>query len=198
MRCNFFVKSINRSAGSNVVLSFDDGPHPEITPKILDILKKHKVQALFFVVGKNIDGNEKIIERIIAEGHGLGSHSFNHPNTMGFLSLSKVKAEIKKGHDELSKFLTKPGILFRPPVGVTNPNIAKAIVQLGLQSVGWSLRSFDTVSSKKEQILIRVLRKVNQGDIVLLHDSKENTLAILEDLIVALKEQKLVLTAKLD
>jgi len=197
IRCNFFIKSINHTVVPNVVLSFDDGPHPEITPRILDILKLHEVQALFFVIGKNIQGNEEIIERIVSEGHLIGSHSYNHPNLMGVLSVVKVREEIKRGHDELSRILKKPSLLFRPPVGVTNPNIARAIVQLNIQSVGWSLRSLDTVFTSKERILKRLLRKVKGGDIVLLHDTKEITLEMLEEFIVAIKQKKLVLKAKL-
>jgi len=195
IRSQFFLKSVLKTTENNVLLSFDDGPDPVNTPLILDILKEHGATALFFLIGKNVNGNEALVRRIHEEGHLLGSHSFSHDPKMGFWNMLKVTKDISAGHEGLLKIVPEAGNLYRPPFGVINPTIALAIGNCGLQSVGWTVRSFDTVKKDPHKLLNRLNRKINGSDIVLLHDTQTQTVSILDSLIVNLKKRELTLRA---
>ncbi len=194
----FFLNSILRTSAGNVLLSFDDGPDPVNTPLVLDILKKHNVTALFFLIGKKVKGNEALIRRIHEEGHLLGSHSYSHDPTMGFWSRERTTSDIADGHAELLKIIPQAGNLYRPPFGVTNPAIAYAIKTCGFQSVGWTVRSFDTIRKEPAKMLNSFKRSIKGSDIVLMHDTQPHTLSILDTLIVELKKRKLTLKAELN
>lgn len=194
----FFLRSVLTTTENNVLLSFDDGPDPVNTPLVLDILKKHGVKAMFFLIGKKIAGNEAILQRIHQEGHLLGSHSFSHDPKVGFWSWEKVTADIDNGHKELLKVIPDAGNRYRPPFGVTNPTIASAITHCGLQSIAWSVRSFDTAKKDPAWLLDRLKQKINGSDIVLMHDTQAHTVSILEPLILELKSRNLTLKAELN
>ncbi|WPR75902.1 polysaccharide deacetylase family protein [Algoriphagus sp. NG3] len=194
----FFLNSILTTSEGNVLLSFDDGPDPVNTPLILDILKKHNVTSVFFLIGKKVKGNEVLVRRIHEEGHLLGSHSFSHAPTMGFWNREKTTADIGDGHAELLKIIPQAGNLYRPPFGVTNPAIAYAIRKCGLQSVGWTVRSFDTIRKEPSEMLNRLKRSIKGSDIVLMHDTQPHTISILDPLILELKKRKLTLKAELN
>jgi len=166
---------------SKVQLTFDDGPHPEITPEILKILKKYNQKAVFFCIGKNIEKYPEIAKQIIAEGHTIGNHSFSHSYFFDFFGTKKVIEELEKTNRLIKNISGKDCQIFRPPYGVTNPNIAKAAKILNLQIVGWSVRSLDTVKNKKQ--VLKRLEKLKPGDIVLFHDTKSKTLEISEDFL---------------
>lgn len=197
LRCNFFIRSIHHTQNGNVLLSFDDGPHPELTPKILDILKAHNAKAAFFLIGKNAAKHTEIVKRIAAEGHILGSHTYNHTTAHTWQNAKKVVREIENGHREIEKIVPATPRYFRPPFGVTNPNIASALKLLELQSVGWSLRSFDTRTASETKLLRKLTAKVGSGQIVLLHDTQPETVAILPKLIAHIKSKKITLNAQL-
>ena len=198
IKSQFFLKSVLRTTEINVLLSFDDGPDPVNTPLVLDILKKHGVTAMFFLIGKKIAGNEALVQRIHAEGHLLGSHSYSHDPKIGFWFREKVLADIGNGHNALLKAIPNAGYWYRPPFGVTNPTIAAAINNCGLQSVAWSVRSFDTANKDPDRLLKKLKQNINGSDIVLLHDTQEHTVSILESLIVELKSRNLTLKAELN
>jgi peptidoglycan/xylan/chitin deacetylase (PgdA/CDA1 family) len=166
---------------SKIHLTFDDGPHPIITPQILEVLKSHNQKAIFFCIGKNIEQYPEIIKQIIEQGHEIGNHSYSHSIGFDFMSTKKVSTELEKTNDLIKQFTGKSNHLFRPPFGVTNPNIAKAVKQLGMKTIGWSIRSLDSVKSKP--VIMKRIQKANLGDIVLFHDTKEHTLEILEEFL---------------
>lgn len=198
LRAQFFVKSIVRTTENNVLLSFDDGPDPVNTPLVLDILKKHNIKAMFFLIGKKVKDNEAVVQRIQDEGHLLGSHSFSHDPKIGFWNRSQTTQDIEKGHRELLNIIPGAGNWYRPPFGVTNPAIAFALKTCGLQSVAWSLRSFDTMKKDPNKLLESLKGKIKGSDIVLLHDTQKITVSILEPLILDLKSKKLTLKAELN
>jgi peptidoglycan/xylan/chitin deacetylase (PgdA/CDA1 family) len=127
-----------------VALTFDDGP-TEFTPKFLDLLKENNVKATFFCIGKQIEKYPETFQRIIAEGHTIGNHTLSHCNNTGFLSTSKMVEEIEKCDEVMLKIGSLKTNLYRPPFGVTNPNIAKAIKKTHKKSIGWNVRSLDTI-----------------------------------------------------
>lgn len=191
---NYFLtaKNSNKNSKENIVsLTFDDGVNPEITPKVLDLLKKYNTKATFFCIGKNIEKYPKLAQRIVAEGHSIGNHTYNHSNKWGFLSTEKVLEEIKKNNEIIEQITGKQTKLFRPPFGVTNPHIAKATKQLNCEVIGWNVRSLDTVIKNEEKILNRITKKVKKGDVILLHDNSEKTVVVLEQLLYFLEKKKL-------
>ncbi len=184
---NFHLNSVN-SLNTNekkVLLTFDDGPHTN-TVKVLEVLKKHDAKALFFVIGKNIQGNEAILKQIVADGHQIGNHSFSHHNFIDLWSTKKVTEDFVACQKLIEQYQPNTK-LFRPPYGVTNPNIAKALKQLNLQSIGWNVRSYDTSIKDVEKIKQRVLSQLKPGAIILLHDRLDFMPDLLETLIPAIK-----------
>lgn len=186
---NFHLNSINRLNTNNksVLLTFDDGPHIN-TVKVLEVLKKHDVKAVFFIIGKNIVGNESILKQIVADGHQIGNHSFSHHNFIDLWSTKKVTEDFESCQQLIEQYQSQSK-LFRPPYGVTNPNIAKALKQLNLQSIGWNVRSYDTSIKDVKKIKQRVLSQLKPGAIILLHDRLDFMPDLLEALIPAIKEK---------
>lgn len=197
-RIGFFVRSIQKTSSGNVLLTFDDGPDPEKTPVILEILKRHGAKAQFFLIGKKISGQEHLVRQMVEEGHLIGSHSYNHTPWIGFFGKSRAKDEIWQAHKALLDLEPEAGRWFRPPFGVTNPHIASALNELNLRSVAWSVRSFDTVRKNPDKLAKKLIDQIKGSDIVLLHDTKAVTLEALEPLIVGLKKKNLTLKAELE
>jgi peptidoglycan/xylan/chitin deacetylase (PgdA/CDA1 family) len=187
---NFHLISINSLATTEkkLLLTFDDGPHNPNTTRVLEVLKKHDVKALFFIIGKNIEGNETILKQIVAEGHQLANHSYSHAFWFDVWRTKKVTDDLVACQQLINTYQTSPQ-LFRPPYGVTNPNIAKAVKTLKLQSVGWNIRSYDTSTNDIDKITQRILSQLKPGSIILLHDRLEFMPQLLEKLIPAIKEK---------
>jgi len=200
---NFYLTSTNSlydklipGNETSVCLTFDDGIHPEFTPRVLDILKKEQINAMFFIIGINIRGNEAILLRIKEEGHQIGNHSDTHDLWFDLKSSADMKKNILKMNERVGAIIGKEYIpvYFRPPYGVTNPNLAKAIKDIGLISVGWNLRSMDTVAKSKKQLLETLKSQTRSGSIVLLHDRCEITVNTLTDYIAFCKTQGFTFT----
>lgn len=191
IQLGYFVNSIThkRTRIKEAALTFDDGP-TEFTPKFLDLLKEHEVKATFFCIGKQIEKYPEIFQRIIAEGHTIGNHTFSHSNSTGFLSTFKMTEEIEKCDEVMMKVGNIKTNLYRPPFGVTNPNIAKAIRKTGKKSIGWNVRSLDTIIDNEKKIYQRVTKGLKKGSIILLHDTSEKTYRVLADLLLFLKDKK--------
>lgn len=179
----------NTTTEKKVWLTFDDGPTPEITPFILDILQKSNVKATFFCLGKQIKKHPEIIQRIEAEGHSIGNHSFSHLN--GFSTCTKKYLE----DVEKCQTLIPETTLFRPPFGKIYPwqiNKLKNHYKIIMWDVmGWDFEK--TIS--KEECINNVVNNVENGSIIVLHDNKksfENLQFALPKIIEALQKRKLV------
>ena len=183
IRANYFVKSINNGKKKAIALTFDDGPHPEHTPRILEILKEKRVKATFFVIGKNAEKYPDLISQIDNEGHIVANHSYSHHYLIAFFSINRLKVDLQRCNEIVSQCLNKTPRFFRPPFGVTNPRYGTALKENNLQSIGWSLRSFDTRAKNKYQLIQTVISNLQKRDIVLLHDNLSVTADALEDLI---------------
>ncbi|MCE7070486.1 polysaccharide deacetylase family protein [Dyadobacter sp. CY327] len=183
IQANYFLKSINTGKRKSIALTFDDGPDPDTTPKILDILKEKGVKATFFVIGKRAEKYPELIRRIDEEGHIIGNHSYSHHTMIAFFSKDKLAKDLEHCTSIISGILGKTPKFYRPPFGVTNPRYARVLRELKLDSVGWSVRSFDTKAQNKYEVINRVMSKVRVRDIVLLHDNRKVTADSMEDLI---------------
>ncbi len=183
MSSGFFLPAICSGKGNskNIAITFDDGPGAG-TEKVLSILKDYQVQACFFCIGKNSETHQHLLKEIHRHGHIIGNHSFQHGWNFDLLSSKKMKAELTKTDDFIESTLGIRPNFFRPPYGVTNPNLAAA-VRNDYKTIGWSVRSFDTVIKDPAKLMGRITRNLKGGDIILFHDHSESTQQILPDFI---------------
>lgn len=182
---NFFMEVLCKGdvQKKELVLTFDDGPHPEFTPKVLAILEEYQVKATFFCIGKNIEKYPELTQEIDIKGHIIGNHTYNHSNFFDIYTQKRVKQELKSTEEIIQEVIQKKTMIFRPPYGVTNPPIAKAVKALDYLTIGWSIRSLDTAIKEKEKIVSRVISQLKGGDILLLHDTSERTVFVLEEVL---------------
>ena len=168
-----------------VALTFDDGPNPATTNQALDTLSKYGIKATFFVLGKNISGNEEILKRMKADGHVIGNHSWSHP-VLSKLSLDEAKKQITDTEDALTKVLGSSSKLMRPPYGAITDDIRNS---LDLSFIMWDVDSLDWKSKNEASILTEIQRQVRNGSIILMHDIHAETVNALPKIIDYLKEQ---------
>lgn len=184
IQSNFFVKAICNSTSpkKEIALSFDDGP-VESTLKVLDILKKNNVPSAFFCIGKRIIENPAIIKRIHEEGHVIGNHSFTHHALFDLMSKKQMKQEMQETNIAAKNTIGEHLKMFRPPYGVTTPVLANAIKEEGFETIGWSLRTYDTMINDGQKLVQKILSQIKAGDVILLHDTQNVTVNALEDII---------------
>lgn len=194
IRWNFHLDSLhsNKSTPNNqVAITFDDGPHPEFTPKVLQLLERNNAKATFFCIGRHIEKHPEIFKKIVALGHTVGNHTFSHTNNFGFLNTQQVIEELQQTNHTAEKIINQKMNLYRPAFGVTNPNIKSAVKNLNILPIGWSIRSLDTTKRSEKKVLERITKKIKKGDIILMHDTSEKTVNVLEQLLIFLKTKNL-------
>lgn len=174
-----------------IALSFDDGPDTSFTPVILDLLKKEDIKASFFCIGEKAKLEPDLIKRIDREGHVIGGHSYSHHFLFDLFSSRKMLEEMQKTEEVILNAINRKIKLFRPPYGVTNPPLAKALQNKNYHVIGWSLRSKDTVINDENKLYERLVRRVKPGDIILFHDTKRPTVNVLEKFIRFARENDL-------
>ncbi len=154
-----------------VALTFDDGPDPVVTPKILDVLAAHHAHATFFVLGERAARHPEVIRRIHAEGHTVGTHTHTHRIGFHFASPANVTREINQAIAVVAGILPESPTLFRPPQGLRTPLFGSAWRKLrGLTCVTWSVRGLDSFATTPEKIVARISPHLEPGAIVTLHD----------------------------
>jgi polysaccharide deacetylase family sporulation protein PdaB len=177
-----------------IALTFDDGPDPEDTPIILDLLKKYEVKSTFFVVGKKVEMYPDLARREALEGHELANHTYNHLYFNNQMSEGKIHNEIIKAEQTILKKTGQKPTLFRPPGGIYSERVIQVARKSGYQIIMWSWhqdsRDWDRPGVSK--IVNSVLQKTRNGDIVLLHDYVEGntqTIAALKQILPQLKKR---------
>ena len=153
-----------------VALTFDDGPDPVYTPKLLDLLREKGVKATFFVVGKRADQYPEIVRRAWAEGHLVANHTWSHYSLFCFLMPGRLRAEIERGSESVRRSCGVAPRFFRSPVGMRHPLLGPYLKDAGLEYVSWSIRTRDTLTANSSVLARRILNKAASGDIILLHD----------------------------
>ncbi len=198
-RLSFFLPIIRRGVDSRaeIAITFDDGPDPETTPLLLDLLSRFNAKATFFVIGKKVSANADLIQKILADGHDIGNHSDSHDVFLMLRGQRRIEKEIRKCQERLVGFSIRPR-LFRPPVGITNPHLRLILSDLNLTCVGFSCRPRDFGNRYIDNIRDRVLKKIRAGDILLLHDcvphgeaTPDQWLEQVEGILVGLQEKQL-------
>ena len=193
IRWDYFLKAHhkNEKVNDNVIsLTFDDGPNEVYTIKVLELLKMYNFKATFFLIGNKIEENSSIVKEIINQGHTIGNHTFSHSNNFGFLKTNEVINDLKKTNKIIENFHGLKMKLYRPAFGVTNPRISKAVKTLKMTAIGWSVRSLDTKKDSKETIIKRITKNLKKGDVVLLHDTSQKTVEVLEQLLIFLDKKR--------
>lgn len=157
-------------SSDTVALTFDDGPDPAATPMLLDLLREHRARATFFCVGERVRAAPAIVRRMHEEGHALGNHGDRHrwwaPCQFG----EHLRRDLLACQLAIADAAGITPIWFRPPFGVRTHATHSTCARLGLQVVGWNVRSLDLPNAAPERVAARVLAQLHSGDIVLLHD----------------------------
>ena len=152
-----------------IALTFDDGPHPRYTPRILDILKKYDIKATFFTVGINAYYYPETLKMVVESGHEIGNHTYSHPKVSS-IQREKLRNEIQDCEDmlyELAEYKTK---LFRPPEGMIDSDILNVINDLDYSVILWDIDTRDWAHTPADQIADNVIKNISSGDIILMHD----------------------------
>jgi peptidoglycan-N-acetylglucosamine deacetylase len=190
IQSQFFGKSHfkGQSTAKEFAITFDDGPNADFTPKVLALLKKFNASATFFVIGKNINGNEKILQQIDTEGHTIGNHSYSHSFFIDFKWSTGFKEELNDCNQLVQNAIGKQMKFFRPPYGVTTPHLVSAAKQLNYEIIAWNVRSFDTKNEEVSTIVNRVKKQLSANSILLLHDTSDKSITVLEQTLSFAKE----------
>lgn len=185
LSAQFFIKTTcqgGRESGA-VAITFDDGPLPGMTDQILNLLNSYQVKATFFCIGKRVVANPEILKKIHEQNHLIGNHSFLHGHLFSLQPAGKIYEELRLTDEAIEKVIQTKPRFFRPPYGVTNPNVAQAILKGNYITTGWSIRSMDTVIKDEEKLFQSVTKKLRAGDVILFHDFSETTVAVLPRVI---------------
>ena len=190
-RAQIFGRTMCRTnSARKLALTFDDGPNPAITPKLLDLLDCHKAHATFFMIGKYVRECPGLVRETIARGHVIGNHTETHPNLF-WLNPTRVRIELRLCHDAISHTMGEPPKWFRPPFGMRNPWVILAARELGYRTVMWTLIPGDWrrkpakwLISRMQPIAEHAQRSSNNrsptasgsGDVLCLHDGSHHQL----------------------
>jgi len=161
-------------AKKEIALTFDDGPHPAYTPKILSVLKKYDVKATFFLVGEMAAQYPELVKAQFAAGHNIGNHTFHHVN-LTKIPDEEVAVEIKACGEVLKNITGDAPHLFRPPGGDYDKEVAEVAEALGYTMVLWTDNPGDYESPGSKVIETRILDKISNGGIILIHDGVQQT-----------------------
>ncbi len=164
-----WVYRCNRLAEKKISLTFDDGPHPRLTPMILDILKEYGVHATFFVVGENAERYPELVSRILSEGHEIGNHTFSHVEATK-IDKETIREEIRHCEMVINRITGLKPRFFRPPCGAIDDELGDLCDSMDYRVVLWSIDTRDWCRLPSAEIAEKVLKTVKSGDIILMHD----------------------------
>jgi peptidoglycan/xylan/chitin deacetylase (PgdA/CDA1 family) len=187
-----FIKS-GPPGGNRVALTFDDGPTPGVTDRILDELKQRKLRATFFMIGNVIAAAPDLARRVLAEGHDVGNHTLTHPK-LTTLPDQQVEAEIQKTQDIIGEVLHHRAVWFRPPYGALRQNQVGPLQKAGLRVVLWNVDPGDWAQPGEDKIIRIVLAESRPGSIILCHDKYPQTANSVGPILDGLLERALVPT----
>ena len=158
------------AARREVAITFDDGPHPQHTPRVLDMLQAHGARATFFCVAQAARAHPELVREIVRRGHGVENHSLRHRATFALHSLRGYRHELMAAQEIIAGITGRAPRFFRAPAGLRNPLLDPALQSLGLTLVSWTRRGFDARDGNAATVARRLLRGLAPGDILVLHD----------------------------
>lgn len=162
-----------RADPPRIAFTFDDGPDPAATPRVLDVLGRLKVPGAFFVIGRCAERHPEVLQRIHAEGHLLGNHSFHHHHLGTMRRASYWRTELARTEDAIAAATGVRPRLFRPPMGFRNWHLMRAARERGDVIVTWTRRAYDGVPTSAAKIVARLAGRMEAGDIIALHDGTD-------------------------
>jgi len=171
-----------------IALTFDDGPHPNYTPKIVAILRQHNVRATFFVVGKMAEKYPNLVRLLQASGMEIGNHTYDHVN-LTKLNEGAIAAEIERCGEVIRRITGSQPTLFRPPGGDYNPTVARVAERLGYWMVLWTDDPGDYAQPPESVLRRRLFTNISNGGVILLHDGVSETVNLLPQLIENLHKE---------
>lgn len=162
--------------GKKLALTFDDGPNPAATPKLLEVLARHNVRVTFFLIGKYVQAEPALARELVSAGHEVANHTQEHP-----LLILAGHDEVKRQLANCEEALAAAGVpntsrLFRPPFGARRPRTLKTVRELGLAPVSWTVTCYDWKPTTAERVEAHALRQIRGGDVILLHDGGHRAL----------------------
>ena len=155
---------------NEIALTIDDGPDPVVTPQVLDILDQHQVRATFFCVGEKAARYPDLCREIVRRGHTVENHTQHHRHNFAFMGMRGFTRELQAAQETLGGLTGITPQFFRAPAGLRNPLLQPVLHKLGLQLTSWTVRGFDTRHTDPIRVKNRLLKKLNAGAIVLMHD----------------------------
>lgn len=197
LRFSFFCKVLFHKKGEKqlLALTFDDGPDPNCTPLVLDLLDKYNFKATFFVVAAKAESFPEICREIVNRGHVIGCHDLNHSVTSNFRLSKQMTREIAVAQAIIESIINKKPLLYRPPVGLSNPHLRTALTALQMKCIGWS-RSVRDAGNRRSATFKNFRLMSKPGSVVLLHDVlprveyKEMYITELERLFIQMQQDK--------
>ncbi|WP_322088218.1 polysaccharide deacetylase family protein [Burkholderia sp. BCC1999] len=157
-------------AGRKIALTIDDGPDPDVTPRVLDLLDRYDARATFFCIGDLARRHPRWIEAIVARGHAVENHSQRHRHTFSLSGPATLRREIAAAQQTLTEIAGTRPLFFRAPAGLRNPFLEPVLCELGLQLASWTRRGFDTRARDAAIVTRRLLHGLDARDILLVHD----------------------------
>lgn len=173
------------AAAGHVALTFDDGPDPEVTPQVLDLLDRFAARATFFCIGAKAQRHPELCREIVRRGHAIENHSQHHRHHFSTFGPRRMAREIETGQDSLAAITGQRPLFFRPTAGLRNPFLEPILARHGLHLASWTRRGFDTRNRDADDVARRLLRKLAAGDILLLHDGSAARTAAGQPVILA-------------
>ena len=154
----------------DIAITIDDGPDPEVTPRVLEVLAAFEARASFFCVGERVSRHPDIAREIVRRGHSVENHSQRHRHSFSLLGPQGMAAEIEEAQQSIVRVTGQSPRFFRAPAGLRNPFLEPILERLKLRLASWTRRGFDTVNADPEDVYRRLERSLAGGDILLLHD----------------------------
>ena len=158
-----------------VALTFDDGPDPEVTPRVLDLLDRAGARASFFCIGRRVEARPDLAAEIVRRGHRIENHTWSHPNLFACYLPAAQRREMLRAQEAIETAAGRAPELFRPPAGFRNPLTERELSRAGLTLASWTRRGYDIFEREPRKILRRLLAGLSAGDVLLLHDGSAVT-----------------------
>ena len=184
------------AARDEISLSFDDGPDPEVTPRVLEVLDRYRARASFFCVGRKAAAHPELMKEIARRGHTVENHSQRHSPAFAFSGLGRLRREVDEAQAAIAGLTGRVPAYFRAPAGFRSPQLDPVLGERGLRYASWTRRGFDTVEKDPAAVLRRLTRDLRAGDMLLLHDGSAARTREGEPVVLAVLPRLLELLAR--
>jgi len=174
-----------------IALTFDDGPDPEVTPRVLDLLDRFQAKASFFCIGEKAAAYTELVKEIARRGHSVENHSYRHHLAFAFFGISRLRREVDAAQATVASITGRPPVFFRAPAGFRSPLLDPLLAPRGLRYVSWTRRGFDAAIGDPKRVLRQLTLGLAAGDVLLMHDTGPVVLAVLPALLEQISAQGL-------